>query len=135
MSNKTYQITIMRRYFFRIARDIAIKYEYDAIGTGESLGQVASQTIESMQTIQNAIGDFLVLRPLLTYDKIDIIGLANIYGTYETSIIPFIDCCALFVPTNPTTKPSIRTAEKLEKELELADSVYQRILDKYLEVV
>jgi thiamine biosynthesis protein ThiI len=120
---KAYQITLMRRYFFRIARKLAIEKKYLAIATGESLGQVASQTIESMQTIQNAIDDFLVLRPLLTYDKNDIINLAVKYGTYDISIEPYIDCCALFVPKNPVTKPTIHTAKKLEEQLDLVDSL------------
>jgi thiamine biosynthesis protein ThiI len=124
----------MRRYFFKIAHDLALKYHYDAIATGESIGQVASQTIESMQTIQNAVNDFMVLRPLLTYDKSEIISLAKKIGTYETSILPFADCCALFVPTNPTTKPTVHTALKLESELELAGSIYQTILDKYITI-
>ncbi|MDR2567870.1 MAG: tRNA 4-thiouridine(8) synthase ThiI [Mycoplasmataceae bacterium] len=132
MSNKQYQITIMRRYFFRIARDLCKKYDYIAIGTGESLGQVASQTTESMQTIQDAIGSFLVLRPLLTYDKNEIINLSKIFRTYETSILPFSDCCSLFVPKSPVTKPTIRQAEKIEKELELAEAIYETFLDKYL---
>jgi thiamine biosynthesis protein ThiI len=133
MSLKAYQITIMRRYFFRIARDIAIKNEYQAIATGESLGQVASQTIESMQVIANSIDDFLVLRPLLTYDKQEIVDLAKKYETYEISIEPYIDCCALFVPKNPTTRPTIKVAEKIESELELAKNVYKTIIDKIIE--
>jgi thiamine biosynthesis protein ThiI len=130
MSDKTYQITIMRRYFFKIARDLALKEKCHAIATGESIGQVASQTIESMTTIQNAIGDFIVLRPLVTYDKNEIIDLAIKYKTYETSILPYADCCALFVPKNPVTKPSVLKAEKIEKNLELAEQVYQNILSK-----
>ncbi|MDR1850705.1 MAG: tRNA 4-thiouridine(8) synthase ThiI [Mycoplasmataceae bacterium] len=130
MSIKAYQITLMRRYFFRIARDLAVQNNYQAIATGESLGQVASQTIESMTTIQNAIEGFLVLRPLLIHDKSEIIELAQKYGTYDISIEPYIDCCALFVPKSPATKPTIRTAEKLEKELDFADEVYKNILSK-----
>jgi len=130
MSIKSYQITLMRRFFFRIARDLARKYKYDAIATGESLGQVASQTIESMNTIQNAANDIVILRPLLTYDKNEIIDIANKIGTYETSIEPYIDCCALFVPKSPVTKPTIWIAEKLEKELDLAFGIYEKIIDK-----
>ncbi|MDR0857346.1 MAG: tRNA 4-thiouridine(8) synthase ThiI [Mycoplasmataceae bacterium] len=130
ISNKSYQITLMRRYFFRIARDLAIKNKYDAIATGESSGQVASQTVESMSAIQDAIGGFLVMRPLLAYDKNEIIDIARTIDTYETSIIPFEDCCSLFVPQNPATKPTIRTAIKLESELEFADGVYKQIFDK-----
>ncbi|GMO14478.1 MAG: tRNA 4-thiouridine(8) synthase ThiI [Mycoplasmoidaceae bacterium] len=123
ITNKSYQITLMRRYFFRIAKRIANENKMQAIATGESLGQVASQTIESMQTIQNAVDDLLVLRPLLTYDKEEIISLAKKFGTYDVSIEPYIDCCALFVPKNPATKPTIRSAKKLESELELIESL------------
>jgi thiamine biosynthesis protein ThiI len=77
ISNHSYQITLMRRFFFRFAKEIAITYNYGANATGESLGQVASQTLESITTIQNAIGDFTTLRPLLTYDKEEIIQLAK----------------------------------------------------------
>jgi thiamine biosynthesis protein ThiI len=134
ISKKSYQITIMRRYFFRIAQDIAIKYGYDAIVTGESLGQVASQTMESINTINNSINQKLVLRPLLTYDKSEIINISKIIGTYETSILPFADSCSLFVPTNPSTKPNIETADKLEKELDLINGIYLNILNKYTKI-
>jgi thiamine biosynthesis protein ThiI len=120
---KAYQITLMRRYFFRIAKKLAQEKKYLAIATGESLGQVASQTIESMQTIQNAIKDFLVLRPLLTFDKSEIISLAIKFNTYDISIEPYIDCCALFVPKNPATKPTIKTAEELEQKLEFVEDL------------
>jgi len=133
MSVKAYQITLMRRFFFRIARDLAKKEGYLAIATGESIGQVASQTTESMQTIQNAIGDFLVLRPLLTFDKSEIIEIAKNINTYDISIEPYADCCALFVPTNPVTKPTIHLAEKLESELPIAFGLYEKILDKIKE--
>ncbi|GHU48299.1 putative tRNA sulfurtransferase [Bacilli bacterium] len=134
ISIHSYQITIMRRYFFRIAHDLALKDKYDAIATGESLGQVASQTINSMKTIQNAIGDALVLRPLLSYDKSEIIELSRYYGTYETSILPFADSCSLFVPTNPVTRPTIHTALKLEAELELVPEIYKHIINKNIKV-
>jgi thiamine biosynthesis protein ThiI len=124
----------MRRYFFKIARDLAIKNQCQAIGTGESLGQVASQTIQSMQTIQNAISDFLVLRPLLTYDKNEIITIAKKIGTYQESIRPFADSCALFVPQSPVTKPTIAIAKKIESHLELAEEIYKEILNKNLTV-
>ncbi|MDR0826124.1 MAG: tRNA 4-thiouridine(8) synthase ThiI [Mycoplasmataceae bacterium] len=134
ISIHSYQITIMRRYFFRIAHKLALIHKYDAIATGESLGQVASQTIDSMQTIQNAIGESLVLRPLLSFDKSEIIELGRQYGTYETSILPFADSCSLFVPTNPVTRPTIHTAAKLEAELELASEIIERIINKNIKV-
>jgi thiamine biosynthesis protein ThiI len=134
ISDHGYQITIMRRYFFRIAKQLAIKGDYQAIATGESLGQVASQTIQSMQTIQNAIDDFLVLRPLLTMDKSEIIKVAKAIGTFDTSILPYADACSLFVPANPVTKPTIHKAKKLEDELTLADRLVTSLLEKHITI-
>lgn len=126
----SYQITIMRRYFFRIAQDLAIKYHYDAIATGESLGQVASQTIESMNTISSVLNkEINVLRPLLIFDKNEIIAIAKKINTYETSILPYPDACSLFVPAHPTTKPNIKKAEFLEKKLFLINDLYKSVLD------
>jgi thiamine biosynthesis protein ThiI len=130
----SYQITIMRRFFFKIARQLAINHNYQAIATGESLGQVASQTIQSMQTIQNAVDDFLVLRPLLTMDKSEIIQLAKQINTFETSILPFADSCSLFVPANPVTKPTAHKAITLEKELEFIDSLIDNVFAKHITI-
>lgn len=110
-ANESYRITLMRRFFVRIACKFALENGYQAIATGDSLGQVASQTLESMFCITNA-ATIPMFRPLLTMDKIDIIKIAKDIGTYETSIRPFEDCCSLFTPKNPVTKP------KLEKVLE-----------------
>ncbi|MDR3257886.1 MAG: tRNA 4-thiouridine(8) synthase ThiI [Mycoplasmataceae bacterium] len=134
ISNHSYQITLMRRYFFRIARDLAKQNEYDAIATGESLGQVASQTIQSMHTIQQSIDGILVLRPLLSFDKSEIIEIAKRIGTYDISILPFADSCSLFVPTNPVTKPTVHGAKKLEEELTLIDGIYDNIFKKHINV-
>lgn len=128
----SYQITIMRRYFFRIAEHLKNTYEYDAIATGESLGQVASQTIQSMNTIESVLENTVVLRPLLTFDKLEIINIANKVGTYETSILPFEDSCSLFVPANPVTKPTIHKALKLENELELISGIYNITIEKHI---
>ncbi|MCQ2748264.1 MAG: tRNA 4-thiouridine(8) synthase ThiI [Mycoplasmoidaceae bacterium] len=132
ITNHSYQITIMRRYFFRIGQYLAKTQHYDAIATGESLGQVASQTIESMTTISQVLDNVVVLRPLLTYDKIEIIDLANQLGTYSISILPYPDACSMFVPANPTTKPDIDKALKLEKELLLIDTIYKRVINKHI---
>ncbi len=134
MSDKSYQITIMRRYFFKIAEHLKNTYEYDAIGTGESLGQVASQTIQSINTISSVLTNTVVLRPLLTYDKLEVINISHTIGTYETSILPFADSCSLFVPANPTTKPTIHKAMKLESGLELISDIYDITINKYIEV-
>jgi thiamine biosynthesis protein ThiI len=134
ISNHSYQITIMRRYFIRVAMDLANKYHYDAIATGESLGQVASQTIESLTTINNVNTNKLILRPLLTYDKNEIISLARLINTYNTSILPYADACSLFVPTRPVTKPKADIAQKLELELDLISDIYHNTIDKYITI-
>ncbi|MDR0739576.1 MAG: tRNA 4-thiouridine(8) synthase ThiI [Mycoplasmataceae bacterium] len=132
--DRSYQITILRRYYFRFAKQLGEKYNYQAIATGESLGQVASQTIQSMQTIQNSINDFLVLRPLLTMDKNEIIQLAKQMDTYDISILPYADSCSLFVPANPATKPTVHKAVSLEAELELAESIMDNIFKKHITI-
>ena len=131
MYKESYRITLMRRYFFRIAKTIAINNGLQAIATGESIGQVASQTLESMQTITGVLDDFLVLRPLLTYEKEDIIAKARKFGTYELSILPYNDSCSLFAPKNPVTHPNIETAKKLEESLDLIDSIMESTISKH----
>ena len=108
-----YAITLMRRMMVRLAEQIAHESGCLAIGTGESLGQVASQTLESIACINNAI-TIPVLRPLICMDKVEIIDLARKIGTYETSILPFEDCCTIFDPKNPVTKPTVKKAESYE---------------------
>lgn len=110
-----YTITIMRRCMYRIASKIASLRHIIAIGNGESLGQVASQTIESMNVINNVVL-IPVLRPLLTIDKKDIIKKAKMIDTYDISIRPFEDCCTVYVPKNPVIKPTIVEAEKEEEK-------------------
>ncbi|MCQ2957254.1 MAG: tRNA 4-thiouridine(8) synthase ThiI [Mycoplasmoidaceae bacterium] len=132
ITNHSYQITIMRRYFFRIAQHLVKTQHYDAMATGESLGQVASQTIESMTTISQVLDNVVVLRPLITYDKLEIIQLAEKNNTYNISILPYPDACSMFVPANPTTKPSVEKAQALEKELMLIDTIYKRVIGKHI---
>lgn len=130
IKKESYRITLMRRCFFRIAKKIAIKNNFKAIATGESLGQVASQTIESMQVISDVLDDFLILRPLVSFDKEEIIKLANKYNTYETSILPYDDSCSLFAPKNPVTKPTIKIAKELEESCFLLDDLIEKTIEK-----
>lgn len=113
-----YGITIMRRFMFRIAERIATQGHAMAIYTGESVGQVASQTLESMFTINN-VTTMPVLRPLVGMDKEEIMALANRIGTYETSIQPYEDCCTVFLPAHPKIKPKLSEAEAMEKYLDV----------------
>ncbi len=130
-SKESYRICLMRRSFFRIAKTLAQKGEYQAIATGESLGQVASQTIESMTAINSVLDDFLILRPLVCLDKFQIIEIAKQIGTYPISIMPYPDSCSLFAPKNPITRPTIETALNLESELLVLPDLEQVALEKH----
>ena len=105
-----YMITIMRRIMLRIAEKIAQKFHCSTIITGESLGQVASQTVESITVTNNVVEQLPVLRPLIGFDKVEIMKIAEQIGTYETSILPYEDCCTVFLPKNPIIKPTIKKA-------------------------
>lgn len=111
-------VTIMRRMMFRIAGRLAAQTGALALVTGESVGQVASQTLESIQTI-GEVAPLPVLRPLVGFDKAEIIEVARRIGTYETSILPYQDCCALFVPKNPRTRPRPEEARAVEAPLDI----------------
>lgn len=113
-ANEAYPITIMRRMMYRIAEKVAAQRGCKALVNGESVGQVASQTLESMETI-NSVVNIPVLRPVVTYDKLEIIDVAKKIDTYELSIQPFEDCCTIFTPKNPVTKPTIKKAESFER--------------------
>ncbi len=100
-------MTIIMRYFMmRIAEEMAIQNRCQALVTGESLGQVASQTIESL-AVTNSVVDLPVFRPLIAMDKIEIMDLARKIDTYDTSILPYEDCCTVFLPQHPVTKPKL----------------------------
>ncbi|WP_052098683.1 tRNA uracil 4-sulfurtransferase ThiI [Paenibacillus stellifer] len=109
-------ITLMRRSMLRIATMLAEREGALAIVTGDSLGQVASQTLSSMNVIGRAT-DLPILRPLVMMDKGEITELAQTIGTYELSILPYEDCCTLFVPRSPTTNPNLRIVERIEATL------------------
>ncbi len=102
--DEPYCITIMRRMMYRIADELCKKRKIKVITNGESIGQVASQTPESISVIAK-VSDTLILRPLCMMDKVEIIDVAKKIDTYETSILPFEDCCTIFDPKNPVTKP------------------------------
>lgn len=106
-------ITLMRRSMLRIASLLAERSGALALVTGDSLGQVASQTLGSLNVI-GRVNELPLLRPLIAMDKNEIIALANRIETYETSILPYEDCCTLFVPKSPSTNPNLRVVEKVE---------------------
>ena len=110
------RIILYRRMMMRIAQEIAAKEKARAIITGESIGQVASQTLENIGVIEEAVS-MPVLRPLISYDKEEIIGLAETIGTFKVSILPYQDCCARFLPKHPATKADLKAVLGAEKKL------------------
>ena len=126
-------ITLLRRFMMRIAERLAISIEAQTIITGESLGQVASQTIESLNTSNSVIEKLPVLRPLIAFDKLDIIAVAEKIGTFETSILPYEDCCTVFLPKFPATKPRLDKVEKEETKLDVEGLIERamKTIDKY----
>lgn len=109
----TYMITIMRRMMYRITERLAKKRNCKIIVNGESIGQVASQTLTSMSVI-NEVTNMPVIRPVACMDKLEIIRMSEKIGTYETSILPFEDCCTIFVPKHPVIHPDLKKAREME---------------------
>ena len=124
-----YLTILMRRFMMRISEAIAIEDKCSALVTGESVGQVASQTLESL-AVTNAVAGMPVLRPLIGMDKIEITEKAESYGTFKTSILPYEDCCTVFVPKHPVTKPRISEVEKAEAVLEIDDMIKTAIEER-----
>ena len=121
-----YFTLIMRRFMMRIAERIALDNNAKAIVTGENLGQVASQTMEAMASTQ-AVMSLPVLQPLIGMDKEEIVVRARQIGTFDTSILPYEDCCTVFTPRHPRTRPKLRDVEKVESVLD-ADSLVSEAL-------
>ena len=124
--NPTYLITLMRRAMYKIAEQVALKEGMSIIVNGESVGQVASQTVESMMVV-NEVTNFPVIRPLVTYDKQEIVDIAKKINTYEVSILPYEDCCTVFVPKHPVIRPTVERAKKEETKYEMNDLIKEAI--------
>ena len=122
-----YGTLIMRRFMMRIASRIAEKEGARALITGESIGQVASQTIEAL-CCTDAVVPMPVFRPLIGNDKIEIIHIAEKIGTYETSCLPYEDCCTVFTPRHPATHPKLENVERAEQGLDI-ESLVQAAVD------
>ena len=114
-----FMITIMRRIMMRVAEIIAKREDLGAIVTGESLGQVASQTMQSMTVTEDALESLPIFRPCIGLDKEDIVKIAKEIGTFETSILPYEDCCTVFLPKNPVIKPKLAKARSEEANLDV----------------
>ena len=117
ISTEGYPITIMRRMMYRIASRLAVRLKIPCLATGESVGQVASQTLDSLNVI-NEVTNMAVLRPLCTYDKVDIIKISEKIGTYDISIRPFEDCCTIFAPVKPKTSPHLDECRHIESKFD-----------------
>ncbi len=126
---------IMRRYMMRIAEQIALSEGSMGLITGESIGQVASQTMQSLRAT-NAVCTLPVYRPLIGFDKNDIIDVAQKIGTFETSIQPFEDCCTIFVAKHPVTKPNVHAIERSEHHLaDVIDEMVKKAVETRQTVV
>lgn len=121
-----YCITIMRRMMMRLAVGLAKKHHCLAISTGESIGQVASQTLHSIQVI-NEVTNFPVLRPLSTEDKVSIIETSKKINTYEISIRPYEDCCTIFKPKKPKTMPSLNESKEYESRFDFETMIEEAL--------
>ena len=123
-----YLITIMRRMMYRISAIIASKRNAKILVNGESIGQVASQTLTSMNAI-NEVVSIPVIRPLACFDKLDIIEIAKTIDTYETSILPYEDCCTIFVPKHPVINPSKEKCHEYEELIPYKDLIFKAVKD------
>jgi thiamine biosynthesis protein ThiI len=119
---------IMRRYMMKIAEHFAVKDGCLGMITGESIGQVASQTMQSL-AVTNAVCTLPVYRPLIGFDKRDIVDIAEKIDTYETSILPFEDCCTIFVAKHPVTRPELARIEESEKHLEKIEELVKTAIE------
>ena len=117
---------IMRRFMMRIACELSDRLGIDSVATGESIGQVASQTMEGL-IVSTDCADRPVFRPLIAMDKEDIMDIARDIDTYETSILPYEDCCTIFVPKHPKTKPQVEAMRKSESKLDVEKLVNEAI--------
>ncbi|WP_082233584.1 tRNA uracil 4-sulfurtransferase ThiI [Halobacillus massiliensis] len=129
-----YGMTIMRRMMMRISERIAQKREILSLTTGESLGQVASQTMESMNAI-NEVTNYPIIRPLVAMDKLDIIEISRKIETYKISTLPYEDCCTIFVPKAPKTKPTRENASYYESSVSFEEDIEKAVaLTEMIEV-
>ena len=126
VSSEGYPITIMRRMMYRLASRLAKRLKINCLANGESIGQVASQTIDSLSVI-NEVTNMPVLRPLCTYDKVDIIKISEEIGTYDISIRPYEDCCTIFAPVKPKTSPHIDECLKIEEKFDFESLIEEAL--------
>lgn len=121
-----YSITIMRRMMYRIMEKLTLRFKSLVIVNGESIGQVASQTLTSMRVINN-VTNMPIIRPVACFDKLEIIDISKKIGTYDISILPYEDCCTVFVPRHPIINPNLKHCEKLESKF-----AYENLIEEIL---
>ena len=131
---ESYCITIMRRMMFRLADALAKRRNCPVISSGESIGQVASQTLQSMHVI-NEVTNTPVIRPLATTDKVEIIKLSKKIGTYDISIRPYEDCCTIFTPKAPKTMPHLDEAEEFEKKFDYESLIKEALANIEVKII
>lgn len=122
-----YMVTLLRRFMFRIAERIALKTGAQCLITGESLGQVASQTVEGMTSSNSVVEKLPVLRPLCGFDKDEIIERSRDMGAYEISIQPYEDCCTVFLPKHPVIKPQLSAVLEEESKLDVEELIKEAL--------
>ncbi len=122
-----YPITIMRRMMYRITEKVSKKFKSLVIINGESVGQVASQTLTSMNVINNVV-NIPVIRPVACFDKLEIIDIAKKINTYDISILPYEDCCTVFVPKHPIINPDLNKCIEMEKNID-----YEKLIDEIMD--
>jgi thiamine biosynthesis protein ThiI len=129
-----YFTLLLRRSMMRLANRVAASHGCQAIVTGEALGQVASQTMQAL-TVTNDVAEFPVFRPCIGMDKEEIVQIARKIGTFETSIQPFEDCCTVFTPKHPKTKPELEKVEEQQRRLDFDALVEEAIEGAYVEFI
>lgn len=125
--NDSYGIALLRRFMMRVGEKLCLKYGIQTIITGENLGQVASQTIESLTSTNSVVKHVPILRPLICFDKTEIIKLSRDFNTYQTSILPYEDCCTIFLPKNPIIKPKLEDILNEESKIDMDALVKEAI--------
>lgn len=121
-----YRLILFRRFMVRVAEEIAKKHDIKALGSGENLAQVSSQTLENIAVISRAT-TLPIFRPLLTYEKNETVNLAKQIGTFEISITPYKDCCSIFLTKHPATKAKLEIVEALERRMNLKEAIKESL--------
>ena len=132
--DEEYFTLLLRRYMMELANRVAEKFSCEALITGESLGQVASQTMQALN-VTNAMARYPVFRPLIGMDKDEIVQISRRVGTFETSILPYEDCCTVFTPRHPKTRPVAALVEEQERKLpfaQLCDAAMETLQTFYI---